>query len=164
MMKIGIISDTHLTSLDEASDLALFLMAGPFADVDAVLHAGDMVIPELLHCFHPLPCYAVQGNMDGAVAGIPQKRVIGFAGKRIGLIHGWGPRSGLEKRILREFSGKQIDCLVYGHSHYPVCKQQGELLLFNPGSPVDRRSAPSHTVGILTIDNDGIRGEIVELD
>lgn len=164
MMKIGVISDTHLASLGAASDLALFLLEGPFAGVDAILHAGDMVIPEFIHCFQPVPCYAVQGNMDETVAEIPQKRVVGFAGKRIGLIHGWGPRSGLEKRILGEFSDTQIDCLVYGHSHYPVCKQHGDLLLFNPGSPVDRRSAPNHTVGILNIDSDGIRGEIVALD
>ncbi|MDT8420541.1 MAG: metallophosphoesterase family protein [Desulfuromonadales bacterium] len=164
MMKLGIISDTHLTSLDVASDLALYLLEGPFAGVDAILHAGDMVIPEFIDCFYPLPCYAVQGNMDQSVAEIPFKRVIGFGGKRIGLIHGWGPRSGLEKRVMDEFAGKQIDCLVYGHSHYPVCRQQGDLLLFNPGSPVDRRSAPKHTVGLLTIDRDGIRGEIVGLD
>lgn len=164
MMKIGILSDTHLESLAEATALAEFLMNGPFADVDAIMHAGDMVIPEFVDCFHPLACYAVRGNMDDFLSGIPQKRVVGFEGKRIGLMHGWGPRGGLEKRVIAEFTDKQIDCLVYGHSHYPVCEQKGNLLLFNPGSPVDRRSAPNHTVGVLTIDDDGIRGEIINLD
>lgn len=163
-IKIGVLSDTHLVSLADAADLSEFLLAGPFAGVDAILHAGDMVVPQFVDCFHPVPCYAVRGNMDEAVPGVPGKRVIGFGGKRIGLIHGWGARSGLEKRVIAEFTDKNIDCLVYGHSHFPVCRKEGELLLFNPGSPVDRRSAPKHTVGILTIDERGIKGEIIALD
>lgn len=164
MMKIGIISDTHLELLVDAADLAEYLLAGPFAEVDAILHAGDMVIPEFVDCFHPIPCYAVRGNMDESVTGVPNQRIIGFEGKRIGLIHGWGPRNGVEKRAIEAFSDHRIDCLVYGHSHYPVCRHQGDLLLFNPGSPVDKRSAPKHTVGILTIDDDGVRGQIIDLD
>lgn len=164
MTKIGVLSDTHLISLADAADLAKFLLDGPFTGVDAVLHAGDMVIPELVDCFYPVPCHAVRGNMDEAVSGIPNKRVIGFEGNRIGMIHGWGPRGGLEKRVMEVFSDKQIDCLVYGHSHYPVCRKIGDLLLFNPGSPVDRRSAPKHTVGLLSVDVKGVRGEIITLD
>lgn len=163
-MKIGVLSDTHLGALADAAELANYLMEGPFAGVDAILHAGDMVISEFMDCFYPIPCYAVRGNMDESVAGVPNKRVVGFEGKRIGLIHGWGPRSGLEKRVIEAFSDKRVDCLVYGHSHYPVCRQQGDLLLFNPGSPIDRRSAPKHTVGILTIDDNAIRGQIIALD
>lgn len=164
MVRIGVLSDTHLTALADAAVLAEYLSKGPFAGVDAILHAGDMVHPQLIDCFHPIPCYAVRGNMDEAVAGIPNKRVIGFEGKRIGLIHGWGLRSGLERRVIAEFSDKQIDCLIFGHSHFPVCRQQGDLLLFNPGSPTDRRCAPKHTVGMLTVDADGIRGEIIDLE
>jgi len=164
MMTIGVLSDTHLGSLADASGLAEYLLAGPFAEVDAILHAGDMVIPEFANCFHPIPCYAVRGNMDESVTGVPNKRIVGFEGKRIGLIHGWGPRGGLEKRVVDEFSDQRIDCLVYGHSHYPVCRKHGELLLFNPGSPVDRRSAPKHTVGILIINDDGVHGKIIDLD
>ena len=164
MLKIGVISDTHLGSLADANHLAEYLLSGPFSDVDAILHAGDMVLPELIDCFQPTPCYAVRGNMDESAPGVPDKRVLGFEGMRIGLIHGWGPRSGLEKRVMGEFADKQIDCLVYGHSHYPVCRRQGDLLLFNPGSPVDRRSAPKHTVGILKIENSEICGQIIALD
>lgn len=164
MTRIGVLSDTHLDSLADATDLAEFLLAGPFSGVDAILHAGDMVVPELVDCFHPIPCHAVRGNMDAPARGTPLKRVLGFEGWRIGLIHGWGSRSGLEKRVIEAFADKRIDCLVYGHSHYPVCVQRGDLLLFNPGSPIDRRSAPTHTVGLLTVDRDGIRGEIISLD
>jgi len=161
--KIGVLSDTHLVSLADATDLATSLLQGPFADVDAILHAGDMVHPQLIDCFDPVPCYAVRGNMDEPSAGTPYKRVVGFDGLRIGLIHGWGARTGLERRVVDEFTGKRIDCLVYGHSHYPVCSQQSDLLIFNPGSPTDRRSAPTHTVGILTIENGAITGEIISL-
>lgn len=164
MMKIGVLSDSHLSELRDAAVLADFLLRGPFSGVEAVLHAGDIVVPELVDCFLPVPCYAVRGNMDAQAAGLPERRIIGFGGKRIGLIHGWGPRGGLEQRVINAFSDKRIDCLVYGHSHQPVCHERNGLLLFNPGSPVDRRSAPTHTVGLLTIAEGRISGEIIDLD
>ena len=85
MTTSGVLSDTHLNTLADAAALAEFLLEGPFSGVDAILHAGDLVIPEFIDCFQPLPCYAVRGNMDAAVDGIPLNRVIGFEGKRVGL-------------------------------------------------------------------------------
>ncbi|PLX87355.1 MAG: YfcE family phosphodiesterase [Desulfuromonas sp.] len=164
MVRLGILSDTHLSCSEDVVALTDALLAGPFADVSAILHAGDMVSPFMIDSFAPVPCYAVQGNMDQATSGVPQKRILGFEGHRIGLVHGWGPRAGLEKRVVEAFADERIDCLVYGHSHSPVCHRQDGLLIFNPGSPVDRRSAPSHTVGILEVSSVGIQGEIIHLD
>ena len=35
--------------------------------------------------------------------------------------------------------------------------------LLNPGSPTQRRRAPSHTIGIVTCDDGRLRTEIVDL-
>jgi predicted phosphodiesterase len=41
---------------------------------------------------------------------------------------------------------------VFGHSHQPLCEVgvDGQLLL-NPGSPIERRRAPTHTVAVLDL-------------
>jgi len=163
-MKIGVLSDTHIDSLDIGVELAQRLMGGPFADVDAILHAGDHIHPGLESCFYPIPWYGVRGNMDGwQDIMLPTKRVLFLANIKIGMVHGWGPPHGLEERVLDLFSDVSLDVLVFGHSHRPTCFQSGNVLLFNPGSPTDRRAAPYHTVGILNLGT-GVTGEIIRVD
>ncbi|MDH3999578.1 MAG: metallophosphatase family protein [Desulfuromonadales bacterium] len=163
MVKIGVLSDTHLPDSGEAMAFLAALAQHCFADVDMIIHAGDVVAPEILAAFGDIPVHAVRGNMDPAVSDIPVRKIVGVKGFRIGMIHGWGTAKGLEKRLLAEFASDRIDCLVFGHSHSPICEVKDGVLLFNPGSATDRRSAPSHTVGILEIDSE-IRGRIVSLD
>ncbi len=149
---LGILADTHLTQLSDAVDLADQLMAGPFAEVDAILHAGDMVIPEFADCFGDLPFYAVRGNMDSARQNIPVKRILDLAGYRVGLIHGWGPRNEVPFNVLNEFVMEQIDLLVFGHSHTPLNTYLNEILLFNPGSATDHRgNAPTCSAGLVQL-------------
>ena len=162
-MKIGVLSDTHLTDLEACRQLARQLLAGPFRDVDAVLHAGDVVTAELEGCFLPLPWYAVRGNMDYALTDVPVSRVVQFGQVRVGLIHGWGGHADLEQRVIASFAGQQLDVLVYGHSHQPVCHRVASVLVINPGSATDRRKAPQHTVGVLTL-GETVSGEIIAID
>ena len=143
--------------------LAEKLSHGSFADVDVILHAGDNVYPDLISCFYPTPWYGVRGNMDVPDATLPIQRIVNLAGVRIGMVHGWGAPKGIEKRVITCFASSEIDVLVFGHSHRPVCHKVGSVLLFNPGSPTDRRSAPYHTVGILHVGAE-VTGEIIRID
>lgn len=161
--RIGVISDTHIADAWFDDTPIKFIQDQLFQGVDLVLHAGDLVDAQILNRFHPCPVLAVCGNMDSPAVDLPMRRVISVGSFRIGLVHGWGASKGLEQRLLREFSDENIDCLVYGHSHMPACRWQGEQLLFNPGSPMDRRSAPFHSVGILEI-GDTIQGRIIPID
>ena len=162
-MKVGILSDTHIHSLDAGMALAEKLLHGPFADVDVIIHAGDHIHPDLESCFYPLPWYSVRGNMDPPQVTFPLQRIVQLAEIRIGMIHGWGAPKGIEKRVMDSFATADIDVLVFGHSHRPVCRRIGTVLLLNPGSPTDRRSAPYHSVGILDIGRE-VSGEIIRLD
>ena len=93
---------------------------------------------------------------------IPPKRVLQIGRFRIGLIHGWGSPLDLEDRIRREF--ENVDCIVYGHSHYPANHIREGILFFNPGTACDRRHAGSNTVGILEVGEDAITGRIIAID
>ena len=162
-MQIGVVSDTHFRSLREGIVLFEGLLQGPFAEVELILHAGDLGPPQLLDGVLEVPLLAVRGNTDGTNANLPLQRVLELAGFRIGLIHGWGSLAGLESRVLGEFAGVRLDCLIFGHSHYPLCRRRDGLLLFNPGSPTDRRSAPCHSVGMLEL-GQTLNGRILALD
>lgn len=163
IIRVGVLSDTHLSDHVESHAFLEELVAKHLAPLDLILHAGDLVAVELLQAFGDCPVLAVRGNMDPANPDIPFKRTIELGGFNIGLIHGWGPPEGIERRILEEFSHVRLDCLVYGHSHAAVSHRHNGILFFNPGSATDRRGMPFHSVGLLEIGKK-IIGRIIPLD
>ena len=163
MKKIAVLSDTHFNTLAEASALVERLLASCFSDVDAVIHAGDLVHPELGLLFDGLPFYSVQGNMDCAQPGVPTQRILTLESWRIGVVHGWGTKDDLEQRMLDHFAPAHLDCLIYGHTHRPVCRRVGEILVVNPGSAADRRSQPWHSVALLYA-GETLDAEIINID
>lgn len=163
MRRIGVLADTHLENLKNGVSFLEEIHERFFRDCSLILHAGDVINPDIFIAFEGIPVYAVRGNMDPAVGDIPVKRVVGVGDHRIGLIHGWGAPKGIEKRVVREFDGQNLDVIVYGHSHYPANHVREGLLLFNPGSATQKRRAENCSVGILEI-SDGISGRIIEID
>lgn len=158
-MKIGVISDTHLSGYDERLRR---LLDTHFKDVNLILHAGDLVDIGVLDAFAGVEVKAVCGNMDSKSVrqSLPDRLMITIDNYRIGVIHGWGMPFGIEKKLLREIG--QVDCLVYGHTHRPANEVRDGILFFNPGSATDKRFASHNTVGILEIGK-AIKGEIIAL-
>ncbi len=160
-MKIGVISDTHLTAVDERFRE---LMERHFSDVDTIIHAGDMVDASVYEYLSRWELVAVSGNMDGRAIRdlLPSKTIVGLGGRRIGIIHGWGSPTGLFARVREEFGAESVDCIVFGHSHTPYNRTEKGVLLFNPGSLTDNRFTRRNTLGYLMITENGIQGEIKE--
>lgn len=161
-MLIGVVSDTHIPV--RARQLPPSLLDA-LRGVDLILHAGDLislsVVDELAKV---APVEAVHGNVDGweVVSVLPRTRLVQVAGKRIGLVHGDGAGGSTPLRAKGAFAGVPVDAIVFGHSHQPYCQRESGLLLFNPGSPTDRRREPRPSFGLLHVD-DSIEGEIVYL-
>ncbi len=158
-MKIGVISDTHLTQ--STADLAE-LLHGPFKDVETILHAGDLIELAVLEAFAGRKVLAVCGNMDSPAVRkqLPAHRVLQAEKFKIGLIHGWGGPRGIEERIAREFKG--VDCIVYGHTHTPAHMERKGVLFFNPGAFGDGWGSGPKSVGVLNL-TDTISGQIFHL-
>ncbi len=146
-MKIGVISDTHLT---HPTDNFRKNMREFFANVEVVLHAGDMTSSSVLDFLSNWDVRAVRGNMDDydLRASLPEQRIEAIAGKRIGIMHGWGSPAGLEDRVFNSFS--DVDIVVFGHSHVPLKAAKRGVTLFNPGS-YRGGYAGKGTVGIIEI-------------
>lgn len=164
-MRIGVIADTHIPSrapkLPDEVEEAL-------SRLDFIIHAGDFDTIEALQRIEKLNrLVAVRGNMDtGEVRGkLPPKRVINVEGVRIGIIHGWGDPHTLPDRVLKEFQGENVRCIIFGHSHQAMVEERGGVLLFNPGSPTDTIFARFRSYGVLEVNKEGeVKGEIVRLD
>jgi predicted phosphodiesterase len=65
---------------------------------------------------------------------------------------------------LSVFAGVEgLRAVVFGHSHVPYNQVQRGVLLFNPGSPTERRRQPRPSYGFLSIENGLVHGQIVYL-
>ena len=154
MTTVAIISDTHLPrGTRELPGQCVELVRA----ADLVLHAGDVVTPEVLAELEALgpPVHAVAGNVDvpGLRRVLPETRVVEVGEVRIGMIHDAGPAAGRLQRMRRRFG--DVDAVVFGHSHIPLHESAVEagvaFQLFNPGSPTDRRRQPRHTMGLARV-------------
>lgn len=159
-MKIGVISDTHLSGYD---DRLTQILNQYFYDCDLILHAGDLIVSEVLEVFGKKEVKAVHGNMDvpSVKQDLPDRMILELNGYRVGLIHGWGAPYDIEERLLQAMG--PVDCLIYGHTHQAANEVKNGVLFFNPGSATDKRFARRRTIGVLMIDKE-MKSEIIELE
>ena len=132
---------------------------------DAILHAGDFVALEVLELVESLgpPLHAVHGNVDELEVRLrlPAVRLVQAEGARIVVTHDSGSSAGRLARLRRRFP--DADAVIFGHSHLPLHEGADGFQIFNPGSPTERRRAPSHTMGLATVRDGRLTFELVEL-
>jgi hypothetical protein len=56
-----------------------------------------------------------------------------------------------------------VDAVVFGHSHMPLHEERDGFQIFNPGSPTERRRAPSRSMGIARVEGARVQFELIEL-
>jgi uncharacterized protein len=160
--KIGVLADTHLSGYDEKLKK---IVNGYFADVDLIIHAGDLVDLRVLEIFADKEVKAVCGNMDyfSVKEKLPDRLFLEIRGFKLGVIHGWGEPAGIEDKI-KDRLGRldRLDCIIFGHTHCPANHFSDGVLFFNPGSPTEKRLAAHRSIGILEIDKE-VRGRIINL-
>jgi putative phosphoesterase len=151
-VKIGVLSDTHLQSVQGLPGV----MVKAFSEVDLIVHTGDFVETAVLEGLKGIgEVKAVRGNMDsGQIRDtLPEKELLVINNKRIGIIHNLGSPWGLENRVRQQFG--QVDIILHGHTHLARNEVVGGVLFFNPGQA-------SNSYGILRIDGD-VRGQIIKV-
>jgi len=161
MTILGILSDTHLAAPGEDFRHRAGLA---FAGCDVIVHAGDLSDVSILEVFSGMDVYAVHGNMCNSAARriLPEYRLLTIGGYTIGLCHGSGEKHTIEDRMLALFP--TADCIIYGHTHVPVCHRIGSTLLINPGSfQSTGRYGTQGSYAILKLGCDGLRASLHEL-
>jgi uncharacterized protein len=151
-MLIAVISDTHLPrGARRLPEACVERIAG----ADLVLHAGDFSTLGVLRELEAIgpPLLGGHGNVDSAELRrlLPEERVVEAEGARIAMVHDAGPSGGRLERMRRRF-GDRADLVVFGHSHLPLHEQAPDgFQILNPGSPTERRRAPTHTMGLIRV-------------
>jgi putative phosphoesterase len=102
------------------------------------------------------PVAAVHGNVDSAELRreLPESLSLDLEGATLAVIHDAGPARGRLDRLRARFP--DADAVVFGHSHMPLLEERDGFQIFNPGSPTERRRAPSRSMGEATV----MRGRI----
>ncbi len=161
MIRIGILSDTHLS---HPSPWFTKHAQEAFKDCSTILHAGDLTDSSLLDVFTDKDVHAVHGNMCEASSRqtLPTEKIIPIGGYTIGLCHGAGARHNIEERMWNVFPN--ADCIVYGHTHIAVNHTLSRTLFINPGSfsTTGRHGAPA-SYAILTISPNGLQAALYQI-
>ncbi len=128
---------------------------------DEMIHLGDLLrdAQAVSSAFPELPVTMVPGNCDGWT-NRKGSLLLERAGVRLLLGHGhqWQVKSTPEPALAQARAmGAQV--LLYGHTHRAVCRQEGRILLLNPGT-VGGRGAPA-SYGVLEIGTAGAAGRII---
>ena len=129
-----------------------------------ILHAGDFVEAAILAELRALgPLEAVHGNMDDGELRqlLPSRHVVEVGETRIGMTHNPGQAQGRAKRLTGWF--EECDAVVYGHTHQPEVARHGDVWILNPGSPTERRRAPTHTMLLLDVAGKAMTPKLVDL-
>lgn len=145
-MRLGVISDTHGLLRPEVFEA--------FAQVDHILHAGDVGPPELLSELELLaPVTAVYGNTDGLELRhrLPQVARLRLDGFDIVVTHGDQLGSPTPEALNAAFPGAEI--IVFGHTHRPLLTLVDLVVtVMNPGGAGARRFNLPPSVGILELE------------
>jgi putative phosphoesterase len=142
-MRIGVIADTHGLLRDAVFEV--------FAQVDRILHAGDVGPADLLTELEVLaPVTAVFGNTDGPEIRrcCPRVARLDLDGLAVVVTHGDQLGSPTPAALHRAFP--DADVIVYGHTHRPLLELVDRTVtVMNPGAAGPRRIDVIPSVGIM---------------
>ena len=173
MLRIGIISDTHLPSnirdLDELGPETGRFLAG----VDLILHSGDVVLPSVLDwCERIGPVMCSSGGHDHLTHGderCARVQVVEQDGWRLGMVHdieAIPPSVHNVADLQRVAYGREdLHILVSGDSHYERIAYREGVLLLDSGSPVfpHHKSTRLGSAALIELSPGRMHAEIVVL-
>lgn len=149
-IRLGLISDTHLPT--NIPLLPYEAIETVFRNVDGILYAGNEASSEVLQQLSGIaPTQSIRGEAD--TAALSSKRVLTFGDVRVGLIHGsrhpflesyfrlqrklgklYAGGRHLIETLPDRFQQDEVDVIVFGHLHAPMCFERDGVVMVNPGA------------------------------
>lgn len=143
-MRVLVVSDTHRHN---ENYLRLLELAGPF---DMVIHCGDsegseLLISEAAGC----PVKMVAGNCD-FFSELPAELTFPLEKMKVWVTHGHHYYVSMGREFIREeAASREVDVVIFGHTHKPCIEYIGGVVVMNPGSlslPRQEGRQPSYIV------------------
>ncbi len=159
-MKVLIVSDTHRKNEN-------YFKALEKEKPDLVIHCGDAEgseyeLTEAADC----PVEIVLGNND-FFSSLPKELVLDIGPYRVWVTHGHNYYVSMgNENIKREARAREMDVVLYGHTHRPVIDMDDDVIAVNPGSisyPRQEGRLPSYVVMELD-DRDELQFEVKYLE
>lgn len=146
MKKIVVLSDTH------GNIAAIEKLFPVFAESDMIIHLGDTSSDgQVIRRNFPDKTYLLNGNCDFTKLG-ESEIVLQIEDVKIFACHGdrYGVKRGYDNIA---YKAEQEGCQValFGHTHAPIEKTLGGVLLFNPGT-LSRYSENTYLYLVVTGD------------
>ena len=160
-MKVGIISDTHISKKIDSIDR---LIEDYFYDVDTIIHVGDFNSSEVIKRIKSKKKFiGVYGNNDSKDIRniLPIKDIIKIEGYKVGLFHGHGSGKNTLDRAYDEFKDDKVDIIIFGHSHQPIIRTRNKVLMINPGSPMKKLKERWYSYVLLQLNKKKIEAKMV---
>lgn len=142
-MKVLIVSDTHRKNENYFKVLEMH-------KPDLVIHCGDAegseyALSESADC----PVQIVLGNND-FFSCLPRELDLKIGPFKVWVTHGHNYYVSLGNEVIkREAMLKDVDIVMYGHTHKPVVDRSGSVIAVNPGSlsyPRQEGRRPSYII------------------
>ena len=161
-LRLGVVSDTHGSVPPSRRTFEFVAEFFGSAGVDLILHAGDAGHVSVLETLEAVaPIVTVRGNADplDLIEVLPDRVWIEAGDRTVLLLHGHHGKTAVT--AARAAAEPAIDLVVFGHSHRPLIDREGTTILFNPGSPVERRWNPHFGLGLIDVSDEEIKPELV---
>jgi putative phosphoesterase len=147
---VALVADTH--------GLVRESVLRALADVDLILHAGDVGHTRVLDRMRDLaPVAAIAGNVDTEITSLPSTAIVSVCDRLVYLLHDLA-----DLDLSPEVSG--ISMVVSGHSHKPSVHQKHGVLYVNPGSIGPRRFKLPISLALAKFGPTGIEVTLKELE
>ncbi len=159
---LGVVGDTHISPSRTGRSVEPVLEFFRRMAVDLILHAGDAGHATVLQSLEQVaPIVAVRGNADprDLIETLPDRVWIEIGARTVLLLHGHHGKTAL--KAARAAAAPDVDLIVFGHSHKPLIDREGSTILFNPGSPTERRWNPHFGVGLVRVSDAELEPELV---
>ena len=140
-VRLGLVADLH-GRFDP-------LLPKVLRQAERIVVAGDIVDEAVLARLGSIaPLDAVRGNNDHSpgLRILPEFLELEAGGARILVAH-----DRKDPRLPRELARRRPLILVVGHSHQPLLRRDGPLLVVNPGSAGPKRFHLPRTAGVLVL-------------
>ena len=149
-MRLGVISDTHGVLRDEVIE--------KLQGCDYIIHAGDVGSKEIIDKLESMTkTFVVQGNNDKDEWGLtlPEYKEIEMDEVLIYVVH---------NKVDIPTDLKEVDLVIYGHSHKFSNEKIDNVVYLNPGSCGRKRFSLPLSMAIAEVNLDDIRIEKIDLN